>query len=390
MKRTAQLAFTVCFCLFLGGVSLLTLLLPKADSSYYENRSLAQVPPLTGEALLSGDYFSQWETWFTDHVALRGYLMKAQTFLQLNVLRQPVVSGIVTDSDVLLGRHGYGPWDTAYLLGQTRDAADAVQPLADAAAAGGGQLYYAGLPEQYAYYQDHYPDYLDNRDWLHGPTEEAMVQAFGEAGIPFLSLFATYREAGCPRDYYFATDHHYTLRGALFACQEILTAVNETQGLSLYVPQEADLIWETLPNPFLGSRNRKLFGLADRGDALEVAGYRQAIPFTRTDNGQAVDSALLALPADGEETVTYTVFMGGDIAETVIDTGRDELPSLLLIGESYTNAMETLIYAAFDETRSIDPRYYTGDITDYIARYQPEVVVILRDNTAYLSSLTGD
>ena len=99
---------------------------------------------------------------------------------------------------------------------------------------------------------------------------------------------------------------------------------------------------------------------------------------------------LLSLPADEEEMVLYTAFMGGDIAETVIDTGRDELPSLLLIGESFTNAMETLIYASFDETRSIDPRYYEGNIGDYIARYQPEVVVILRDNTAYFTGVMDD
>ena len=99
MKRSAQIAFVLCFCLFLGGVSLLTLL-PKADSSYYENRAenraLAQTPALNREDFLSGAYLSQWETWLTDHVALRSYLMKVQTFLQLRLLRQPVVSDVVT------------------------------------------------------------------------------------------------------------------------------------------------------------------------------------------------------------------------------------------------------------------------------------------------------
>ena len=42
MKRTAQLFFVTCFLAFLFGVAALTLLMPKAWSSYYENRSLTR------------------------------------------------------------------------------------------------------------------------------------------------------------------------------------------------------------------------------------------------------------------------------------------------------------------------------------------------------------
>ena len=48
----------------------LTLLMPKAWSSYYENRSLTQMPPLTAESFLSGDYFDSLESYLTDHVPL--------------------------------------------------------------------------------------------------------------------------------------------------------------------------------------------------------------------------------------------------------------------------------------------------------------------------------
>ena len=98
---------------------------------------------------------------------------------------------------------------------------------------------------------------------------------------------------------------------------------------------------------------------------------------------------LFLLPETAEESVSYTVFMGGDKGETVVDTARPDLPSVLIIGESYTNAMETLLYASFDEMRSIDPRSYQGSITDYIALHQPEVVIVLRDNTSYFTALSG-
>ena len=384
-KSIAPKLFVGCFCAFLAGVAALTLLLPKADSSYYENRSLAKAPEFTWEDFLSGEYFSQWETYFTDHVALRSYLMKVQTFLQLHILHQPVVSDVVTDSDVLLGYHGYGTWSMDYAADSAKTAAEEPGAWQAAAEDWGGQVYYLGLPEQYSYFEDRYPDYMENRSFVYPPIEEAMEDAMGEVGVPFLSMYTRYREEDCPREYYFATDHHYTIYGALRACQEALAAINDTQGYALYIPQEEDLAFTTLPNPFLGSRNRKLFALRYLDDRLTTARYTDPIPFTRSDNGEPSEASLLALPATEEETVTYNAFMGGDIGETVIDTHREDLPTAVVIGESFTNALETLLYASFDEVHSIDPRHFTGDISAYLAELQPEVILIVRDNSAYFS-----
>lgn len=389
MKRNAQKFFVLCFLLFLIGVPLLSFLMPKEDSSFYENRTLAARPELTAESVLSGDFFNEWETWFTDHVAARSYLVKLQTLLKLKVLRQSVVNDIVTDADVLLGYHGYATWDTGYLADSAEELAGNLTDWADAAAQAGGQLYYVGLPEQFAYFEEQYPAYMERRSWLYADTEAAMSTALDAAGIPYLSLYDAYREAGNPSEFYFAGDHHYTVHGALFAAQKTLEVINERQQLDLYVPQEEDLTFTTLPNPFLGSRSRKLFALDNAGDRLTVAEYTEPIPFTRADNGALVVPELLMLPENESETVTYNAFMWGDIGESVIDTHRDHLPSVLLIGESYTNAMETLLYASFDEMRSIDPRHYEGSIAAYIADFAPEVVIVLRDNTAYFSALTG-
>ena len=68
----------------------------------------------------------------------------------------------------------------------------------------------------------------------------------------------------------------------------------------------------------------------------------------------------------------YTAYMGGDIGETVIDTGRDELPNILIYGDSFTNPLECLMYYSFNEMHSIDLRYYKDmTLEDYIRLYQP-------------------
>lgn len=78
--------------------------------------------------------------------------------------------------------------------------------------------------------------------------------------------------------------------------------------------------------------------------------------------------------------------MGGDIAETCIRTDRPSLPTALIFGDSFTNAVESLAYYSFDEMRSVDLRHYkTQSISDYIAAYQPDVVICIRDYEALLS-----
>ena len=108
------------------------------------------------------------------------------------------------------------------------------------------------------------------------------------------------------------------------------------------------------------------------------------MPFTRTDNGAAVPATLYTLPEEGS-VVDYNIYMGGDIAETVLQTDRPELPDLLIFGDSFTNPLETLLYTGFNETRCLDLRYYQGSLLDYVRTYQPDVVLCVRDDTAYLS-----
>ena len=146
------------------------------------------------------------------------------------------------------------------------------------------------------------------------------------------------------------------------------------------------MTFSALPNPYMGSRTRKLLGLRGNDEKLLTAAFREDIPFTRFDNGEEVAATVYALPATDTEPLTYELYMGGDIAETVLRTDRLERPSVLIFGDSFTNAVESLAYYSFDEMRSVDLRHYkTQSISDYIAAYQPDVVLCIRDYQSLLS-----
>lgn len=92
------------------------------------------------------------------------------------------------------------------------------------------------------------------------------------------------------------------------------------------------------------------------------------------------------LPENEDELVTYSVYMGGDIGESVITTNRPKLPNILIYGDSFTNPLETLLWTQANELQSIDFRYYTQcTLKDYIAEHKPDIVICVRDETTFLS-----
>ena len=382
MKQKMQVCFLGLVLLLISAVPLLTLFSTEHGVSFYEQRTLAVMPVPTVKTVLNGEFFAQIETFLKDHIFARDALLAANTAAELALDRVSVNGLAVTDTH-LLDDYGYYLWQLDYLTAQAESKAAGYAALNRTVTDYGGYFCYLGVPQHTTYFADRYPKFMDDRLWHTTGIRDAFSAAMAEKGVPFIDMYAAYQSAGMPEEYYFDSDHHYSTEGAFFAVQTLLAQLAEQSGLT-YLTQ-ADYDCRTLENPFLGSSNRKLYGLWPSRDRITVMTPLQEIPFTRTDNGCAAEH-IWQLPQDAVEPVTYDVYMGGDIAETVICTNRPEKPSILIYGDSFTNPAEALLWPNFNETRSLDFRYYTEkSLTEYIAAYKPDFVVCIRDESTYLT-----
>lgn len=197
-------------------------------------------------------------------------------------------------------------------------------------------------------------------------------------------------DGGSPKkmlSYSSAVDNHYGLKGAYAAYGALIDRINSETDYDLSYPKEGEITFSEVETPYLGSRQRKLLGLVPWDEKLLKAAFREEIPFTRTDNGVPVEASVYSDAAFENGSVTYSLYMGGDIAETVIETNRPELPSILIYGDSFTNAVEALAYYSFDEMHSVDLRYYDQmSISQYIQKYKPDIVVCIRDYESLLAT----
>ena len=92
------------------------------------------------------------------------------------------------------------------------------------------------------------------------------------------------------------------------------------------------------------------------------------------DNNRTVKSAIY----DNEETNKiyneeylskkdkYSYFLNGNNSKVAIKTNIQNGKKLLLIKDSYSHIMAQFLCQNFEELHFIDPRYYTGNLNDYI------------------------
>ena len=67
-NRIDEWITVVAFCAFIGIMSVLYLVLPKQDTSELEKRPLEKAPQISMEALTSGEWGSDVETYMSDHI----------------------------------------------------------------------------------------------------------------------------------------------------------------------------------------------------------------------------------------------------------------------------------------------------------------------------------
>lgn len=381
--KCSDLLVSLCFLAFLFGTMAATVLSEKEEESFFENRNLTPFPAYTAEADGDGSYTQALEKYVTDHVALRDPMLLARTRLDL-ALGRPMVNDIVLSDGWFLPYLGYRRVDEEEIAADAAAMADNLARIRDAAAEYGGHYCLVAVPNQYVYGVEAYPDYMDKEFAGERLGTELLKAELTARGVDYLDVGAAVEELGHPEGYMSKVDHHYTMEGAFLTYQLIMEKLQAITGEELSILGEEDVILEILPDLYLGSRARKLLGAASSDEKVQVLRPREEVPFQRWDNGAESPPEVYVMPQE-DEYLTYAVYMGGDMAQTTIATHREELPSILIYGDSFTNALECVFYLSFDRMDALDLRYSSGiDLPAYIRETQPDYVVYVRDYGALL------
>jgi hypothetical protein len=356
------------------------------DFSFFENRDLTPKPEPRSDTVLSGEYFGDLERWLVDRAAGRFSLIKLNTKISL-ALGRPVVNEVVVGENSLLDFNKYdGVVDPDEIASAAKEVAANLSAHRDKVESYGGSFLYVAVPCQYVCRENEYPWYLENRAEYTKASSSALFEELGREGIGYIDMYEDFRSFSAEKKANFTStvDNHYSILGAYETYLRIMDRINSERKDALDVLSEDKMRVETVEKRYLGSRNRKLFDLWQSDEKLYRIVPTEEIPFKRYVDDREIESTVYSWPGSGPYA-TYSVYMGGDVPRTSVVTDRTELPSLLIYGDSFTNAVECIAWYSFERMDSVDLRYYKEKTLDeVIDELRPDYVICIRDYQSLL------
>ena len=333
---------TALFCLFLGGMLLLFLLLPAESFSEKEKRYLAKAPALSWASLLSGTFGTDAESYAADHLPGRDFLVG------LNAAYDRL-SGRQVTKEILRGRSGrLYEAPEPYVEAVIRRNMAAVNAFAEAV----GQPVDCMLIPSAGYMQQ------DDMPLLYDPwTDEAILASAASLcaeRVRPLDLRQAFSADG-PAALYYRTDHHWTSRGAWLAASVYAEAVGRA------LPKAEDYAVTAIPG-FLGTTYSRSALWSTGAEELELWDSGGRYTVENLDHPGLHEG--LFYPERLDEADKYPVFLDGNHSLVRIRReGGEADGKLLVIRDSFSNSLGCFLADCYGEVVLVDLRYYRQPVS---------------------------
>lgn len=338
IARISQVITAVLFCAFLAGFGLLHILLPDRTFSPVENRTLSKMPDFSWSALVDGSYTSKLEKYLEDQFPLRDGWM-----------------GLKNRYEYLLGKREF---HGVYLCGdrlihKIEDASRAEQNIAylqKLTELTDVPVYLGLIPTAAEVYRDRLPAGAENFD------QAAYLEKVRESVPDAVWVdMEKWMDGASDASLFYRTDHHWTSAGAWHGYAALMEAMGE--------PFEPLGTPETVSDDFYGTlySSSGVHWLAP--DTIERYVSGESVTVENFEKGEThglyVDSFL------GEKD-KYASFLGGNTPLYIIrnpEAASEE--KLLVVRDSYSDAMAPFLSQYFAEIHLVDLRYYRTSVAEY-------------------------
>ena len=336
MTKAYSRFLTAFFCLFLGGLLVWHVLLPDRAKSETANRTLAQYPVFSWASLVDGSYTEGVEEYFADQFPLRdgwtGLKARAEQFIGKSEF-----NGVSLCGDTLISKVDR---PNQSLVDKNLSYVDRLEGKTDI------PVHLGLIPSAAEVWRDKLPAGADSWD---------QTALLGNSDIGFWGALSAHGDEAI----YYRTDHHWTTLGAFYGANALLEALGREP------LKESDFTPERASDAFNGTLYSQSgihwlapdtmeFWAEDAG--LDVTSWRNGTPAP----GCLYDRAYL------EKKDKYSAFLGGNQPlcvirnENITDGGK-----LLLIRDSYADALAPFLAQRFSEVHLLDLRYYRASAAQY-------------------------
>ena len=355
MSKKFNVFLSALFCAFIGGVCVISLLLPDKDFSPLENRFLQKPPRLSAENLADGKFMEAAEDYVSDHIVGRDFWVAAKAWSER-------LSGKQENEGVYFGKQ-----DTLINRVKDPDPEKLEQDTGHLDTLVGNvsvPVYFGLIPSAAEIWRDRLPAGAPTAD------ERAVIdQLYFSTGASTIDLYGAL-EAHSEEDLYYRTDHHWTSLGAFYGANAIFEA------MGLEPIRLEDYTKTTVSDQFYGT-------------SFSTSGVRwlppDSIDAYVPDQGIKVTSYFKGTPEEGSlyveswlaEKDKYSYFLGGRQPLCVVEKEGSTGPRVLVIRDSYSDSLAPFLTERFSEVHLFDPRDNLTSIKNYVEEHEIDAVVVL-------------
>lgn len=362
MKKI-KYVFVATFIIFISVMGLATID-NKTEKSMTEGRALTQFPDLDYTKLKYAEYFTQIGDAFSDQIASREQMIRKYYDYAVNSLGMKEVGTIsIGKKNNLFNQPELIDDEKAYEK-MVIQCAGLINRQAEKITKAGSVFIYINYPKKDVVMKDYLPDYYPDSSKDYEKYIKIMREHLSD-NVIFVDAYAIFSESGS-QEYYYKTDHHVNIRGQQLIYEKLMEIVKEKYPNVKVTSLDDYKIRKKVVD---GSFNRKI-GYAVSADKEELS-MKPKFELEYKRNSKA--------PIFGKGDTYASAFMGGDYAETEVETELKNAPSIVFSGSSYTNSLESLSVASFSSMTSFDYRYNNSgkNLVQQVRERKPDYVVYI-------------
>jgi len=368
MEKNRNKIITALFVCFIGGFFLANILLPDIEFSPNENRYLQRFPRFSFASLADGSFTEKAELYSSDQFALRDRWITLKARLEL-LQGKRENNGVFLCSDERLIEPYTAP-DEALI--EKRCAA--VNALTDRLNI---PVTLALIPGAAEIYGEQLPAGVRNDSQRQTAAEVYSLVRTGHVDL------GQALEAHRDEYIFYRTDHHWTSLGALYAAESILESAGASLSPNKYAPR-------TVSESFCGTAYSTSGFFWVKPDTIQVfIDAPQGLRIEKYEDAKPVSAALY----DEEKLDTkdkYRFFLGGNCPRVHISTGKEGLPSLLILRDSYADSLVPFLLDTYSQIHLLDLRYYRASAAQYAKDNDIDSVLILYSVSDFVSDPSLD
>ena len=356
------------FLLSLFLVLLVNIIAPDREQSDQENRMLDTMPKLSLTGVLNGDFMEQWESYMSDQFAGRNLLRGLKVKLDR-------LGGSRMENGVIIGKDGQLFEDIAVPDDELfKDNINAVKSFAEM---------YPDIPTTVMLIPDAACILSDSLPAFATVEDQSQMFSMVERGlgdsVSWVDAYSALNKHKTEKLYY-KTDHHWTTQAAFYVFQEAAA------GLGIEGDVSDDYVSYTVTDSFNGVLASKSGVGLDEKEQIDIY-----VPTEGDDDvlvnyvDEAEKRTSLYDSSKLETRDKYGVFFGGNTSVMDIRTMSTSPKRLLVVKDSFADCFIPFLTPYYREIVVVDPRYYSGTMTDIMETYRITDILVLYSGNTFMT-----